>query len=109
MSAAPAQADPERLLTLAEIAHELGCHPSGPTRWIVKGVALKSGERLRLEAVRLPGSWRVRRESLDAFLQSLTADRARPDIEAPAQPRSQAHSARVERMRAGLAAEGFRV
>jgi hypothetical protein len=107
MSAAREPADSERLLTLAEIAHELGCHPSGPTRWIVKGVALKSGERIRLEAFRLPGSWRVRRESLDAFLETLTADRARPDTHEPEQRCNQAHSARIQRMQAGLAAAGF--
>jgi hypothetical protein len=107
MSAAQAQADPERLLTLTEIAHELGCHPSGPTRWIVKGVALKSGERVRLEAVRLPGAWRVRRESLGAFLETLTADRASLDTEAPANRSKQTRSARIERMHAGLADAGF--
>ncbi len=93
-------------LTTTEIAHETRNHPSAPTRWILKGVVLSTGERLRLKAIRTPGQWLVEREDLDQFLERLTADRAgKPDTTPAA--RRPAHAERIARMNAGLAAAGF--
>ena len=71
------QADLETRLTCAHIARECACHPSAATRWIQKGAVLTTGERVKLKAVRTPGGSRVLREDLDAFLETLTADRLR--------------------------------
>jgi hypothetical protein len=94
-------ADPVTWLTPVVIARELACHPSAPVRWIQDGIILTSGERLRLEAVRTPGGWRVRRDRLDRFLGVITEDRLRPDQ--PADGRrarsmgvKRVHQARVE-------------
>jgi hypothetical protein len=95
----------EPCLTLCAIARLLDCHPSAPLRWIARGSLLSTGERLRLRGVRAPGGWRVRREDLAAFLDTLTADRLRPE-ETPA-PKSTAKSQRVAKMREGLAAASF--
>jgi hypothetical protein len=58
-----------------DIARRLSNHPSAPIRWITKGTVLSNGQRLKLQAVRTPGGWRIRRDWLDAFLAALTADR----------------------------------
>jgi hypothetical protein len=98
------QAQPAR--TFTEVAHELGCHPSALTRWTLKGVLLKDGTRLKLEAIALPGSWRVTREALDRFLTTLTADRTSntPAATAPTKP---VRSARSERVHADLVEAGL--
>src|SRR4051812_45513222 len=105
MSAVQVQASPERRSTVSEIAHELGCHPSAPVRWIQRGAVLSTGERVKLRAIATPGGWRIRREDLDAFLEVLTADRQRPEAAAESRPTPKA--AHVASMRAGLAANGF--
>jgi hypothetical protein len=103
----PTVAD-EPCLTLCTIARLLDCHPSAPLRWIARGSLLSTGERLRLRAVRAPGGWRVRREDLAAFLDTLTADRLRPESRrAGTAPKSTAKSQRVAKMREGLAAASF--
>ena len=106
MSVTQVQVSPPARLTLAEIAHENRCHPSAPSRWVLKGFVLSTGERLKLKAIRTPGAWLVEREELDHFLERLTADRAgKPDsaVEASRPPRSE----RVRRINAGLAAAGY--
>jgi hypothetical protein len=106
MQSVQIQADPEILLSPSHIARILNCHPSAPVRWIQGGSLLSSGVRLKLQAVRTPGGWRVRREWLDQFLAALTADRSRPGKEEGA-PKPGPKSERVAQMRAGLAAAGF--
>jgi hypothetical protein len=106
MPSVQAQTQPARPLTFTEIAHELGTHPSAPTRWAIKGVRLRDGSLLKLEAIALPGSWRVTRESLDRFLAILTADRTNNTPAAattPNKPRS-SHQAQVH---AGLVENGL--
>jgi hypothetical protein len=65
-------------LTPSIIAYELTLHPSAPVRWIQQGILLTSGERLRLDATRSPGGWRVKREDLNRFLEAITTDRLSP-------------------------------
>lgn len=102
-----------KLLTTTEIARELSTHPSAPVRWINNGALLSSGERRKLEAVRLPGGWRVTRQALDDFLEAVTADRngqapptagdeAADTVRAPIQ-RKKGH----DQARAELAAAGY--
>jgi excisionase family DNA binding protein len=97
------QAD-EQLLTTSEVAHLLKCHPSAPIRWIQRGSELSDKSRLKLQAIRSPGGWRISRAALDAFLQRLTDDRAgKPDAAPQAPPKSQ----RVARMNTELANAGL--
>ena len=92
-------------LTPAQIAREFDKHPSAPVRWIQKGALLSTGERARLKALSTPGGWRVRREDLDAFLETLTADRLRPDVTTA--PKATPKAARVAKLKAALAGAGF--
>jgi hypothetical protein len=45
------------------------------TRHITRGVRLKSGQRLQLQALRTPAGWVTTRAWLDEFLTALTLDR----------------------------------
>src|SRR5262249_27429496 len=47
--------------------------PATLTRWIISGVALPGGGRLRLEAVRIGNTWLTSREALARFLERQTA------------------------------------
>ena len=105
MSIVQVQASPGRRSTVSEIAHELGCHPSAVVRWLTRGAALKTGERIRLEGVKIPGGWRIVRSDLEKFLAVLTDDSLRPsatDIPKPAP-----NAARVAKMREELRAAGY--
>jgi hypothetical protein len=51
-------------------------HVATVTRWIVDGVLLRDGTRLRLRGTRLPGRWVVEPAALQEFLVALTADRS---------------------------------
>jgi hypothetical protein len=69
----------ETMLSLAEAAkrlppHRLGrpVHSSCLFRWIFDGVKLPSGERIRLEAIRLGGRWLTSVEALQKFAEAQT-------------------------------------
>jgi hypothetical protein len=94
-------------LTYTQIAHELGCHPSAPARWVLRGVLLKDGSRLKLEAIALPGSWRVERQALDKFLEILTEDRMQAHGEASTTSTKPVRSGQTERVRSELRAAGL--
>jgi hypothetical protein len=47
-------------------------HLSTLLRWITAGARSPSGERVRLEAVRLGGRWMTSREALQRFAERLT-------------------------------------
>lgn len=51
-------------------------HPATITRWILEGVRLQDGSRLKLAAKRLPGGWVVSDEAVAEFIDRLTRDRA---------------------------------
>jgi|SRR5271157_189733 len=99
------QAELETRLTCAQIARECCCDPSAVSRWIQKGAVLSTGEHVKLQAVRIPGGWRVRRSDLDQFLEVLTTDRLRPDTSPEPKPTPKA--ARLRKVKAGLAEAGF--
>ncbi len=64
-------ADNGPFLTTNKIAHQLGVDLSVPRRWIMDGRRLRDGTLVRLEALRIPGQWRVRPEALsDSFRSS---------------------------------------
>jgi hypothetical protein len=50
-------------------------HPATLTRWILEGIALSDGSRVKLRAVRFPAGWRTTNEWVDDFLEAMTAAR----------------------------------
>jgi hypothetical protein len=63
------------------------CHLSTILRWITRGARGPSGERVRLEAVRLGGRWLTSREALRRFVELLTPDLdAGPAVTTPRTP-----------------------
>jgi hypothetical protein len=94
-------------LTCGQVAHRIGVDPAVPARWIKKGRALKDGTVVRLEALRIPGEWRVTPEALERFLRALADDSIPPDRPAARRgrpPKQSPHDAAVD---AELAAAGF--
>lgn len=57
-----------------EAARFVKKHPSAPVRWATRGVLLRDGTRIYLEALKTPGGWRFSRAAIMAFLARLTAD-----------------------------------
>ena len=106
MSTTVADAASERLLAPTEIARQLQVSPSAIHRWLTRGVLLADGSRLKLRSIRLPGSYRVRPEWLDAFLQAVADDRAGTPTDTLETPRT-TRSARISAMNRRLVEEGF--
>src|SRR3954468_1648243 len=50
-------------------------HSATVIRWMLEGVRLKDGSRLKLEAVRLPSGWVTTPSAVQRFIDRLTADR----------------------------------
>ena len=98
--------------TTIDIGRRYSVNPNVVTRWILKGSKLKDGSIVRLEAIRLPGLWRIPRGAWERFEAILRADRLGPDPARGAPPRKpgrkpkqSAHDAQVD---AELAARGYR-
>ena len=106
MNTSLADTAPERLLAPVDIARSLQVSPSAPLRWLTRGVLLADGSRLKLRSIRLPGSYRVRPEWLDAFLQAVADDRAGAPTDTLETPRT-ARTARISAMNAKLLEAGF--
>jgi hypothetical protein len=68
-------------------------HPSTLLRWIVRGAKAPSGDRVRLEAVRLGGKWVTSREAIQRFAEQLTP---RFDSERLRAPRTPAQRRRAD-------------
>jgi hypothetical protein len=49
--------------------------PQTVVRWIVEGVRLRGGGRLRLPAIRYPSGWKIDQADFETFIADLTADR----------------------------------
>ena len=95
----------ETLLIPSDVANLLGVHPSAIIRWMTRGTLLRNGTRLRLQHIKLPGSYRIKRQWLDEYLEALATDRqGADDAPAPKPTRRSQHSALVN---AELAAAGF--
>ena len=65
-------------------------HLSTILRWIQRGARNPSGELIRLEAIRLGGSWKTSREALQRFAEALT-----PKLEGDPQPLPRTPTARA--------------
>ncbi len=104
-----AQAEQETNLSPAYVAHKVDVAPSAVVRWMTKGVLLRDGTRLRLQCVRLPGSFRTSNAWLDEFLEVIASDKAGIPAGASDAPKAPRQSARVAAMRANLAEAGFQV
>jgi hypothetical protein len=63
-------------IPVTDVSRSAGQHPSSAVRWATRGVRLRDGTRLRLQAFRAPGGWRTRPEWVQRFLDSLTTDAA---------------------------------
>ena len=50
-------------------------HPATLTRWILEGVVLSDGSRIKLRAVRFPSAWLTTDTWVEDFLEAITADR----------------------------------
>jgi hypothetical protein len=73
--------------------------PVSPTtivRWIVDGVRLRDGHRLKLPALRYPGGWRIAEDDFEQFIATLTSDRTGTFASPPgAEMRAEAAMARM--------------
>ncbi len=60
--------------------------PSTIFRWVTQGAKTPDGRHVKLEAVRLPGSWRTSRAAVARFVTALTpaVDPITPPIRTPA-------------------------
>ena len=102
----------ESTITLSQAAALLppGRNGARPTlgcllRWVLHGAKSPTGERVRLEAVRLGGRWITSRESLNRFAQKLTPPlegEAPPAPRTPSQRRRASEAAARELEKMGL-------
>jgi transposase-like protein len=68
---------------IAAQARRIGVAPGTLARWIDRGVLDPEGQRVRLEAIRLPGRVVVTDQAMERFLQAL---QGHPKPESPAPP-----------------------
>jgi hypothetical protein len=102
-----ATATQARLLTPAQIGRlcpqnreGVSVSPTSVVRWITEGVRLRSGDRLKLPAVRYPAGWRIAEDDFEQFIARLTADRT-------GEAASPITAARAEQSIARLQGEGW--
>ncbi len=104
MRKTPSASDDPKLLAPCDVARMLNNHPSACIRWIVRGVRLKDGTRLHLNALKVPGAWRVAPADLDAFLAAVKADAlVRPDAATVTKARAE----QIAEMRRELKEAGY--
>jgi hypothetical protein len=98
-------ADNEPFLIPSDVARQLCVHPSAVIRWMNRGTLRPDGSRIRLQHIKLPGSYRIKQRWVDEYLEALASDRQGASKTPEAKP--QARSERVDRMNVALAAAGF--
>lgn len=93
----------EGLVGLSAVAGPMGVHPSTLTRWCNRGAKTKTGERVFLEHVRLPGRIMTTEAALSRFLAAISAT---PEpvktTRTPAKRRKAAEEAMAELRRMGI-------
>jgi hypothetical protein len=67
--------DPKDSISISAAAARVGVSPKAFKRWLLEGVKLRSGGRLKPRAYRLPSGFRTTEQWLDEFIQALTQDR----------------------------------
>jgi hypothetical protein len=83
-------------------------HVATLTRWVLVGVKLSVGRRLKLRAVRFPGGWRTTDAWVEEFLSAITADRMGDDATLPETIRTPAKRRReLARVDRDLSKAGF--
>ena len=105
--------DGEKLVSVSQIAKQVpgsrgseSQHPATITRWIVKGIKLRDGSRLRLKADRYGSRWMIKPSDFAQFLRDTTESFLPSDAASPA-PRSPAKVRRAaEQAEAALIAQG---
>jgi hypothetical protein len=84
-----APADPVADLSLTQAAPIVrpGMHPATLTRWILAGVPLPDGSRLKLRAVRVGAKWMTRQDWIQEFIAAqTTAYTGQPDTSPAGRP-----------------------
>jgi hypothetical protein len=80
-------------VSFAEMARELGKHPSVIQRWRSPGIKVADGTRRRLAAWRVGGTWMTTRSAVAEFIDACTAGCDRPSTGTDV-PRSPAEARR---------------
>jgi hypothetical protein len=109
----PIDLSAETPLSLKQAARKFpplrSCRPVNPStilRWIVRGIRLSGGGRVRLEAIRAGGAWVTSQQAIDRFVESQTQDRlghCEPTPRTTRQRQLSTERAREELRRAGIA------
>jgi hypothetical protein len=74
----------ERLIGLGEAAKILTAHVNSVRRWICQGAIAPSGQKVKLEAVRVGSRWKTSSEAIQRFVAALTPS-TDPPPHAPSQ------------------------
>jgi len=74
----------EGLIGMAEASTIIRRHPATVTRWVLTGVRLASGRRVRLQGFRLGGSIRTSRPAITRFIAAQQGEPAETPITTPA-------------------------
>jgi hypothetical protein len=82
-------------------------HVSTLTRWITKGVLKSGGTRVKLQARRFPGGWKVTREALNQFIDELTDSALGGESDSSTIQPSSARNRELARVDAELLSAGF--
>jgi hypothetical protein len=67
--------DPKDTISISKAAARLGVSPRAFKRWLIEGVKLRNGGRLKPRAYRYPSGFRTTETWLAEFIQGLTEDR----------------------------------
>lgn len=87
----------QNALTIEKFARSVGVHPASAHRWRLLGVIDRAtGERIKLRALRVGGTYRIRPDDAAAFIARLNSAPTRPAINST--DRANAAAAELERL-----------
>ena len=87
--------DPRDSISISKAAALVGVSPKAFKRWLLEGVKLRNGGRLKPRAYRLPSGFRTTEAWLNEFVQALTQDRLGQVAEAVADEERACRAERV--------------